>query len=141
MATEFSEVLNRAISKFSDYNFLSMEDIKREEVLTELLINAIYNFTPICDTELSDYNLENKSFTSNLTRQEINILASAVALEWVKQKTLNTEVTTNKLSTKDATFHSSSQLLSSLTMLMERLQNELDKQIILYTYTNKREQE
>lgn len=138
MATEFSEIINSAISRFSDYTYLTLETEDKDAVMEGFLTNAINNFAPFCTSDLSDIDKDNKQFTNTLSLEDINILSCSVAIEWLKAHTLSTESITNRLSTKDSTFHSSAQLLSSLTTLLENLQSELDKLIILYTYRNKK---
>lgn len=53
MATPFSEIYERAVLKFSDYDFLKLSESEREYILEKYLMSAQADFEKMCRIDLS----------------------------------------------------------------------------------------
>lgn len=133
MATPFTDIYTRAIFKFADYKFLEQDPEIREGVLEKYLISAKTEFQRLCKIDLDDYDLNVKQFNSNLTDEEIEILALGVAFYWLSYKTLNSELLKNVLNSKDY-YYSPANLLKEIQTLRKTLRNEFDSRMRKYSY-------
>mgnify|MGYP004689676547 CR=1 FL=1 len=134
MATPFTDIYTRAIFKFADYKFLEQDPEIREGVLEKYLISAKTEFQRLCKIDLDDYDLNVKQFNSNLTDEEIEILALGVAFYWLSYKTLNSELLKNVLNSKDYYYYSPANLLKEIQTLRKTLRNEFDSRMRKYSY-------
>ena len=136
MSTPFSEIYNRAMFKFSDYEFLKLTDVDKEHIMESFLKSAQSDFEKKCRIDLSLINDEDKEYELDLDNECIEILASGVAYYWVSSKLLDSDILRNKLSTKDYSYFSPANLLRELTAFKESLYKEFRNKMTEYTYYN-----
>lgn len=143
MGTKFATVYNRFLGKITDdmYIELTPQDTMRD--LRNLLIEAIPNFefprknldsyilstlniakdqyedSQFIVNEIDDlhYEIENSSFTEELTTEEINILALIMKAQWVQRQVASIENTRMKYSGSDFKMTSQANHLSKLQSL------------------------
>lgn len=143
MGTQFATVYNRFLGKITDdmYIELTPQDTMRD--LRNLLIEAIPNFefprknldsyilstlniakeqyeeSQFIVNEIDDmhYEIENSSFTEELTTEEINILALIMKAQWVQRQVASIENTRMKYSGSDFKMTSQANHLSKLQSL------------------------
>ena len=134
MSTPFSDIYNRAMFKFSDYEFLKLTDVDKEYILESFLKSAQSDFEKKCRVDLSLVNDEDKEYELDLDNECIEILASGVAYYWASSKLLDSDILRNKLSTKDYSYFSPANLLRELTAFKESLYKEFRNKMTEYTY-------
>lgn len=134
MATLFDDIYSRAISRFSDYDFLQISSSSREAILERYLYSAISDFERVCLFDLSNIDLVNKAFVDDLDNESIEILALGIDYYWFSAKVQNSELLRNSLSTKDYTFFSPANLLRELRNVRNDLKSELKHRITTYSY-------
>lgn len=148
--TSFVKVYNRFLGKITDdmYMELTPEDTLRD--LQNLLINAIPGFEfprqviddftllvlekesnlvtdndfIIGETDSGKVLVEQSYFTSNLTNEEINILAILMLEGWVQRQITSIEVTRMKYSGPDFKMTSQANHLSKLLNLLREIQRQ-----------------
>ena len=148
--TSFVKVYNRFLGKITDdmYMELTPEDTLRD--LQNLLINAIPGFEfprqviddftlfvlekepnlvtdndfVIGETESGKVLVEQSYFTSDLTNEEINILAILMLEGWVQRQITSIEVTRMKYSGPDFKMTSQANHLSKLLNLLKEVQRQ-----------------
>ena len=74
MATSYSVIYNRALQKFTDYEFANLPERDMEEMLHDWLLSAIAKFRH-CKHDLKDRDDELAPFNSDLDDEEIEILS------------------------------------------------------------------
>lgn len=134
MATAFSEIYDRAIFRFADYDFLPNSPEEREDVLERYLISAKTDFLHICKIDLGDCDYTLKQFNQTLDDEVIEILSLGIAYYWLSFKTLNSKLTKNVLNSKDYYYYSPANLLKEVQTLRKTLHKEFYSKMRLYSY-------
>ncbi len=136
MATPYSLIHQRALSKFADYDILRVPVQDRERVLNQYLYSSIGEFAPVCRSDLSDRDEMLFQFNQDLTEAEVEILAIGEAYFWIQPHVLSSENLHNMFSVKDANFFSPANLLKEMQALRDALWKEFRRRIVDYTYRN-----
>ena len=134
MSTEYSVIYDAAVSRFSDYDFLPLNEEGREDILLRYLRSAISDFNRICQYDLSKRDDDEMEFEDDLDTESIEVLALGVAYYWCSSKVLNSELFRNVLNTKDYSFFSPGSLLNNLRLLRDSLREEFHSRMIAYSY-------
>lgn len=136
MGTQFSDIYDRAIFRFADYDFLKQHEEMREDILEKYLISAKTEFQRVCNTDLDDCDMVNKCFNQTLDDEVIEILALGIAFYWVSYKALNGELLKNVLNSKDYYFYSPANLLKEVQSLRTTLKDEFQSRMRLHSYND-----
>lgn len=134
MATPFSEIYERAILKFSDYEFLKLPESEREYILEKYLMGTRADFEKMCRIDLSQIDAVRKEFKLDLDNEVIEILALGIAYQWVSSKVLDSSNLSNSLSLKDYSFFSPANLLREMTEFRNSIYKEYRRKMIEYSY-------
>ena len=136
MATSFTEIYDRAIFRFADYEFLKHDIETREGVLEKYLISAKTEFQRICKVDLNDCDYEKKQFNQDLDDEIIEILSLGIAFYWLSYKALNSELLKNVLNSKDYYYYSPANLLKEVQTLRKTLRSEFNSRMRQYSYND-----
>lgn len=136
MATLYSEIYERAILKFSDYDWMSLNEDVREKILHAYLLSAENDFVHICHEDLTNKDDDLMQYNETLSNESKEILALGVAYYWVSSKAMDSRLLKNVLSTKDFTVHSPANLVNAVNSLMTAIGKTYHKAIIDYSYRN-----
>lgn len=123
MQTLFTDVYNIFFSKITDDMYLEMDRYETEALKKELLLNSLHYFE-FPRQDIYDFNEELEEYNIELTREEINIIATYMIVEWIGQQLASVEVTRMKYSGSDFKFTSQAnhmQKLQSMKKEYERL--------------------
>lgn len=115
--TDFKVVYDCFFSKITDDMYMEIDECQTEELLEELLLNAIpwFEFPRV---DLSRINLYNNRFeNAKLTNDEINILATYMVVGWLDQQLASVENTRMKYSGSDFKFTSQANHMAKLLAL------------------------
>lgn len=121
--TPFSIVYNSFLSKITDDMYMEFTVEDTQKLLKELLISALPKFE-FPRKNLMDNDLENECFNSELTFEEINILATYMIVEWLGQQLASVENTRMKYSSSDFKFTSQANHMSKLLSLKKDYERE-----------------
>lgn len=110
MATKFSDVYDRALSKMREYIFLDMENEQVYSVLSVFLKGAVSEFSRICEDNLEEVTEE--GFIADLSEECIEILASGIVFYWTTAYVADADKWRNLLGTKDYSVFSPANILS-----------------------------
>lgn len=83
--TEFIEIYNRFLSKVEDEYLASLEDTEIDKSLYPLLLNAINSFARLAEHNLRDRDEDDGAFNSQLTDEEIEVLAILMRTVWLQR--------------------------------------------------------
>ena len=134
MATKFTEIYNRAMFRFADYEFLLIDANKRDEILRNFLMSAQADFVHSCAVDLTDYDLEKGQYNVELGDEEQEILALGVAYYWLSNRVINSEHLHNIMARKDYNTYSPANLLREMSSIRETLRKEFRGKINEYSF-------
>lgn len=135
MATSYNTVYNRALQKFTDYEFANLPERDMEEMLHDWLLSAIAKFRQ-CKNDLSDRDEELRQFNIDLEDEEIEILGIMVAREWLQPQLQSSLLTKQIFGGKEENYFSQSQHIKELIDLDSRLKTEAQKLSRDYSYNH-----
>lgn len=147
ITTPFSYIYDSFLSKITDDMYMELDELQTYRMLEELLVSAIYKFefprfnindyergylnevSVYCGID-SDY-LEVPSyiyggghFNAELTNEEINIIATYMAVEWLGQQLASIENTRMKYSGSDFKFTSQANHMAKILTLKQDYERE-----------------
>ena len=116
MVTEFSKVYNYFYSKVTDDMYMELDKEQTDNLLEELLLNAIpwFEFPRVA---LDDYDLDNKRFNVGLSNEEMHIIAVYMVVGWLDQQIASVEVTRMKYTGADFKMTSQANHMAKLLAL------------------------
>ncbi len=146
-STPFSYIYDSFLSKITDDMYMELTELDTYQLLEELLLSSIQKFE-FPRVDLTEYELvsitdevkytgaesgqeevpailyEGGSFTSALTAEEINILATYMVVEWLGQQLASVENTRMKYSGSDFKFTSQANHMQKLLQLKKDYERE-----------------
>ena len=146
-STPFSYIYDSFLSKITDDMYMELTELDTYQLLEELLLSSIQKFE-FPRVALTEYELvsitdevkytgaesgqeevpailyEGGSFTSALTAEEINILATYMVVEWLGQQLASVENTRMKYSGNDFKFTSQANHMQKLLQLKKDYERE-----------------
>ena len=134
MATPYEKVYERFFNRTTDFNLSELDDYTLNEMIKGWLHSAIVNVRT--STDLSVRNDEDEVFESDLSNQDIELLAMGMTIAWLDQRINSTEYTNLFVAGKEEKFYSPSQQLSELRALREDIRLEMKRLHSYGTYTN-----
>lgn len=136
MATPFTDIYDRAIFRFADYDFLKQDIQTREDVLERYLISAKTDFSRVCKVDLTDCDMETKQFNADLDDEVIEILALGISFYWISYKALDSKALKNVLNSKDYYYYSPANLLKEVQELRNTIRSEFQSKMRRYSYND-----
>lgn len=135
MATLYSTVYDRALSKITDYELANLPEYDLEAMLHGYLLSAIAKFRK-CKNDLKDRDEEIRQFNVDLEDEEIEILAIMVAREWLQPQVQSALLTKQIFSGKEQNYYSQAAHMKELMDMDTRLKVEAQKLMRDYTFAN-----
>ena len=116
MVTEFIKVYNYFYSKVTDDMYMELDADQTENLLEELLLNALpwFEFPRVA---IFDYDLENKRFNVELSNEEMHIIAVYMVVGWFDQQLASVEVARMKYTGSDFKMTSQANHMAKLNSL------------------------
>lgn len=116
MVTEFTKVYNYFYSKVTDDMYMELDADQTENLLEELLLNALpwFEFPRVA---IFDYDLENKIFNVGLSNEEMHIIAVYMVVSWFDQQLASVEVARMKYTGSDFKMTSQANHMAKLNNL------------------------
>lgn len=127
--TSFNEVYGYFLNSITDYTYLELQPDDLENELLMLLQKALGKLRRI----KFDINLDSKTFKDVLTSREINIIALAMVLEYIRPKIVSVEIMKQRLNMKDWQMYSNSQHLKELQSILNGIEKEFSYELQLYS--------
>ena len=134
MATPFSDVYERFLSKVNDYDYINLEQEDLEDILKGYLISAITMFRK-CKKDLSDRDSETNQFNETLDDEEIEILALGILWNYLSPKIYTGELMKQSLSSKDYKLFSQANFLKELRQLRDDTKRDMNELLVSYSYS------
>lgn len=117
--TPFSAVYDCFLSKVTDDMYMELTVEETEELLQDFLLNAIPYFE-FPRKNIADYSIDNEEFNVELDQEEINILATYMAVEWLGQQLVIIDNVRQKYSGTDFKFTSQANHMGQVSKLVDQ---------------------
>lgn len=134
--TSFDDVIDLALVTVNDYRLSKLATqgiVEFNTYVDGLLISAI-PFFPECKQDLS-YNLDERTFDSDLTNLEKSILANLWIIQWYARDNQTYALYRQHLQAASSfKNHSESQNLKENSIYLDKLREELDRQKVAYQF-------
>lgn len=134
--TDYKEIFDSFKDKITDYDLPLYTDDIQYEILCSILRKACAKFGRICKSDLSTRDDEIMSFGCDLTIDEIDILTEWMVYEWLTPYLNNIENLRNQLNTKDFSFFSPANLLSTIQNVHITSRKRAKSMMNEYSYVN-----
>ena len=134
MATPYSKIYSRFMSKITNYSFVDLDIEELEDQLQTYLEPSIVKFR-YCKKNLSNRDNNALQFNELLTDEEQEILAILMCVEYLTPKLLTDELLQQTLSSRDYKIYSQANHIKEIKALREVFNDESREAMILYTYT------
>jgi hypothetical protein len=116
MKTIFEEVYNCFFSKITDDMFMELTEKETKGFLKNILLNSLHYFE-FPRVDIYNYSEELEEFNTELSKEEINIIATYMIVEWLSQQLASVENTRMKYSSSDFKFTSQASHMQKLLAL------------------------
>ena len=133
MATPYSVFDNRFLGKITDDLLLTMSDEGLERTIDMYRDSATVRFKQ-CN-KFGTYDDELRLYETDFTNEEIEIVASYMVLEWIRQRVNSIELLKQGMSTKDYSMYSQANHIDSLMKLKKDTESEANRMVVSYTYS------
>ncbi len=117
--TPFSAVYDCFLSKVTDDMYMELTPEETEGLLQDFLLNAIPYFE-FPRKNIADYSIDNEEFNVELDQEEINILATYMAVEWLGQQLAIIDNVRQKYSGTDFKFTSQANHMGQVSKLVDQ---------------------
>lgn len=117
--TPFSAVYDCFLSKVTDDMYMELTPEETEGLLQDFLLNAIPYFE-FPRKNIADYSIDNEEFNVELDQEEINILATYMAVEWLGQQLVIIDNVRQKYSGTDFKFTSQANHMGQVSKLVDQ---------------------
>lgn len=119
--TPFSDIYNKFYGKITDDMYMEMTQLETEADSESLLLDTLTNFE-FPRFKLYDYDVTLKTYNTNLTSEEINVLATLMLIGWLQRQLASVENTRMKYSGSDFKFTSQANHLDKLIKLKKEFE-------------------
>jgi hypothetical protein len=134
MATPFSYVYNRMLSKIENLELLKETDEVITQILLPFLRSSIVKFKK-CTTKLTrDETMQ--IFTEELSDEEQEILAQLMTVEYLTPKLNTSDLLEQKLSSKDYKIYSQANQIKEIRELRDTMKKEAQTLMTKYSYSS-----
>lgn len=134
--TYFEEVYKAFLNTVDSYDFSAMDDDELSEVLYGYLDAGRVVFSTYITKDFYDDNIEEQRFNIKLSRVEINLLAKAMKLEWIREHRNSEELMRKAIGDRDYSTTQGYQYLESLGKMESQLSREIESTINKIEYSD-----
>lgn len=136
---QYDLFINAFLQKISEFDFLTLDEEDRNEIVEGYMHRAISEFSYVCSYDLvSTRNDELREFEveipDRILLEIINIVTEGMLVQWMKPYMYNQELLQNVLNTQDYTTYSPSELLYRVTEAYKESQQNFTRMIREYSY-------
>lgn len=123
MRTLLSTIYNIFFSKITDDMYMEISEDDTKKIIVDLFENSLHWFE-FPRVDIYDYSLELEEYNIELSKEEINIIATYMIVEWLGQQLASVELTRMKYSGSDFKFTSQANHMHKLTNLQKEYERK-----------------
>lgn len=124
MSTSFQDVEDLFLNKITDDMYMELTEDETTEMLHELLLAALPHFEFPAQDIMGSVDIDDESFSLDLTYEEQNILATYMVVTWLGFQLANVDLVRQKYSGSDFSFTSQASHMKQLNNLREQFKQE-----------------
>lgn len=121
--TAFTEIYNAFFSKITDDMYMELSQEETLLMQVELFENSLHWFE-FPRVNIYDYSIELQRYNVQLSKEEINIIATYMIVEWLGQQLATVELVRMKYSGSDFKFTSQANHMQKLTALKKEYERQ-----------------
>ncbi|PWT37672.1 hypothetical protein [Limosilactobacillus reuteri] len=134
--TYFKDIYPLFLNSIDSYDLSRLDDNELSETLKGYLMAGVLVFDTYIDKDFSDINEKEECFNFKLTRQEMNILAKAMKLEWVRMNKHSEELIRKAYGDRDFNVTQGYRYLDELQIMETQLTKEIRTEVNELEYAN-----
>ena len=121
--TAFDEIYNVFFSKITDDMYMELTETQTRKIVFQLFENALpwFEFPRF---NIYDYSVELEEYNIDISKEEMNIIATYMIVEWLGQQLASVELTRMKYSGSDFKFTSQANHMHKLTNLKKEYERQ-----------------
>lgn len=123
MNTLLTTIYDTFFSKITDDMYMELSEDDTKKMVVDLFENSLHWFE-FPRVNIYDYNLEFEEYNIELTKEEINIIATYMIVEWIGQQLASIELIRMKYSGSDFKFTSQANHMHKLTNLQKEYERK-----------------
>jgi hypothetical protein len=117
------DVYQMFLSKITDDMYMELTEEETADLLSELFHNALHQFE-FPRVDLYDFDEETGDYNCDITKEEMNIIATYMVVGWLDQQLANIELVRMKYSGSDFKLTSQASHIAKLTALKTAYQED-----------------
>ena len=121
--TAFDEIYNVFFSKITDDMYMELTETQTRKIVFQLFENALpwFEFPRF---NIYDYSVELEEYNIDISKEEMNIIATYMIVEWLGQQLASVELSRMKYSGSDFKFTSQANHMHKLTNLKKEYERQ-----------------
>lgn len=123
MNTLLTTIYDAFFSKITDDMYMELSEDDTKKIVVDIFENSLHWFE-FPRFNIYDYNLEFEEYNIELTKEEINIIATYMVVEWIGQQLASIELIRMKYSGSDFKFTSQANHMHKLTNLQKEYERK-----------------
>lgn len=123
MNTLLTTIYDAFFSKITDDMYMELSEDDTKRIVVDIFENSLHWFE-FPRFNIYDYNLEFEEYNLELTKEEINIIATYMVVEWIGQQLASIELIRMKYSGSDFKFTSQANHMHKLTNLQKEYERK-----------------
>lgn len=133
MATDYSLIFDRFLTKINDQQFLKLPEDDIEEFCKKYLRSAVVKFKG-CKNDLSNRDDSLGLFYDDLRESEMEIIALFMGIEWLSPLIYNRTNLQQFLGDREYRYYSQANHIDKLILLKDTWQSDVEREMISYSY-------
>lgn len=123
MNTLLTTIYDAFFSKITDDMYMELSEDDTKKIVVDIFENSLHWFE-FPRVNIYDYNLKFEEYNIELTKEEINIIATYMVVEWIGQQLASIELIRMKYSGSDFKFTSQANHMHKLTNLQKEYERK-----------------
>ena len=141
MGVPYDTFIKAFLSKISEYDFINLEDIERNELVDGYMKRAIASFKKICKYDLAGTgNDTTRAFDLDIPEEDLeeiaDIISEGMVAQWMKPFTYRQENLENVLNTRDFSAYSPAELFLRISNVYASVRKDFTNMMREYSYNH-----
>lgn len=137
MGTPYSKIIDNFSKMIFEHKLTALSENERDEWITVLMKTACSRFGKTCRQDLTKRDDAESCFSAELSDEEIDIICNYMICEWLKPYLYSSEILRERLSTKDYSEYSPSNLIEKINTVYNESRKNARLLAVNYTYSNR----
>lgn len=140
MAVSYDVFVSAFLGKVTEYDFIGMDELSRQETVDGYMKRACSQFNKICEYDLSLRDDPTREFLDDFDEEDldeiVDIVSEGMLVQWMKPYFYRCENLQNVMNTKDFTAYSNAELLYRITSAYDAARKDFIRMMREYSYNH-----